>query len=512
MNSAERKIVSIEELTAIRERLRGESKVVVQCHGCFDIVHPGHIRYLRFAREQGDCLMVSVSGDDFVGKGHDRPYISENLRAENVAALEFVDWVCIDRNSWAGPALEALRPDIYVKGKEYERSADPRFAQEKELVESYGGAVIFSSGEVVYSSTAIIDRFRDRFALDHDRIRSFCQRHGLTRPGLEELVGRFSGLAVLVVGDAILDRYVHCDVTSVAAESPVLDAHEIGEQWFVGAAGLIAGQCAALGAQATMLTAVAAERAGADFASRLGGAGVRFEAVEEKLRPVYVKTRYLSDGNKIFKVNRGPYAPLSTVGSKALRERLASLAELHRGVIATDFGYGLFSSELVDEVSALPERGTPYFLDVSQASAASLLRFRRPACATPTEAEIRMALADHESGLSNLASRFYRATGAERLVITMGKRGAVVFQPPPPEGGRLDSDFLPSFVTYPVDTVGAGDVFLAATALAHLAGGGTAECLFLAMSLAALHVERLGNEAVDLAELLHYLRNCRELA
>lgn len=511
MNPSERKIVPSEELRRIREELRREGRVVVQCHGCFDIVHPGHIRYLRFAKEQGDCLIVSVSADDFVGKGHDRPYIGETLRAENLAALEFVDWVCIDRNDWAGPVLEALRPDIYVKGKEYERSTDPRFAREKELVESFGGAVIFSSGEVVYSSTAIIDRFRDRLALDRDRIRSFCQRHQLSRQGLEALVGRFTGLKVLVVGDAILDHYVHCDVASVAAESPVLNATEIGEEWFVGAAGLIAAQCAALGAEATLLTAVADDSTTADFARRLEATGVRFELVEEKQRPVYVKRRYLADGSKIFKVNRGPYAPLTSVGSKAMRGRLTSLAQEQKAVLVTDFGYGLFPSDVVDEVSALPERGVPYFLDVSQSSAASLLRFRRPACTTPTEAELRLAFADHESGLSNLANRFYRATEAKRLVITMGKRGAVVFQPPPPDGGRLDNDFLPSFVTFPVDAVGAGDVFLAATALSELAGGGAAG-LFLAMSVAALHVERLGNEPVDLPELLQYLRGSRELA
>ena len=90
------KIVDLDRLLALRESLRREGRTLVQCHGCFDIVHPGHIRYLGFAKTQGDVLLVSLSSDRHVNKGYDRPFINENLRAENLAVLEFVDYVYID--------------------------------------------------------------------------------------------------------------------------------------------------------------------------------------------------------------------------------------------------------------------------------------------------------------------------------------------------------------------------------------------------------------------------------
>ena len=136
-------------------------------------------------------LVVSVSSDRTVGKGVNRPYINEELRLENLAALEIVDYVCLDDHDWAGPILEALRPDVYVKGKEYETSADPRFLEERALVEGYGGSVIFSSGEVVYSSTFILEQFRHRFQLESEKIRAFCRRqrhrprHARPTPGRE---------------------------------------------------------------------------------------------------------------------------------------------------------------------------------------------------------------------------------------------------------------------------------------------------------------------------------------
>ena len=104
---ADKKIHSIASLQAERARLRKAGKTLVQCHGCFDIVHPGHIRYLRMARSLGDVLVVTVSADDVVMKGYDRPYIPEDLRLDNLAELACVDYVA--RAKMSGPAQSSRR-------------------------------------------------------------------------------------------------------------------------------------------------------------------------------------------------------------------------------------------------------------------------------------------------------------------------------------------------------------------------------------------------------------------
>jgi len=131
---------------------------VVHCHGCFDIVHPGHLKYLQFAHQQGEVLVVSLSGDDAIEKPDGKaPYMPQEFRAESLAALEFVDHVVVSETPTAEPIIRALRPDIYIKGKDYERSTHPGFLAEKALVESLGGRVMFSSGDVLFSSSAILD-------------------------------------------------------------------------------------------------------------------------------------------------------------------------------------------------------------------------------------------------------------------------------------------------------------------------------------------------------------------
>src|ERR1700689_4441555 len=130
--AANQKICNLERLTAIRQKAREAGRVVVHCHGCFDIIHPGHIQHMQYAKSLGDELIVTVSADSHVSKGVDRPLIPDDLRAVSLAALECVDWVYVNSHPTAVELLEELQPDIYVKGKEYEQNHDPRFMAERE--------------------------------------------------------------------------------------------------------------------------------------------------------------------------------------------------------------------------------------------------------------------------------------------------------------------------------------------------------------------------------------------
>lgn len=496
------KYAAVQDLMVIREEHRRDGKIVVQCHGCFDIVHPGHIRYLKFAREQGDVLIVSVSGDDVVAKGFDRPFINEKLRVENLAALEFVDHVCLDNSTWAGPILDQLKPDVYVKGKEYETNADPRFLKERQLVEDYGGKVIFSSGDVVYSSTDLIDRFRHRMPLERDKIEFFCAQHAVSRVVLEQLINTFSERRVLVVGDASLDRYISCEALGLASEEPILSVAPVREEWHVSDAGLVACQMSLLGASVQLLTAFHDDEHNDRFCDTVGRCGVELDLVENDRRPVYLRTFYLVEDTKVFKITTGRYTPLSSVTIKGIITRLEARLPTCEALVVTDSGNGLFGPELLASIASLcRDRGVPYFVDVSHTGQANVLKFEHPRLATPTEDELRFALGDKESGLSNLAARYVRETGAEKLILTLGKRGAILFTPPGDGTGRLRTDYLPAFTQHAVDAVGAGDVFLAALVLAEASRVPTPHGLYLGSLLASMHVRSIGSEPTRLVDL-----------
>src|SRR5581483_10733096 len=175
-----RKVRSLNELLSFRDQARRDGQTVVHCHGCFDIVHPGHIHHLQYAKSLGDVLVVSVSADSQVNKGVHRPLIPDDLRVASLAALECVDAVYLNPDPTAAELLEQLKPDIYVKGREYERSIDPRFLRERDTVTRSGGRVVFSSGDIVYSSTALIGTLGNTDPFQDEKMRRFCSRYDLT--------------------------------------------------------------------------------------------------------------------------------------------------------------------------------------------------------------------------------------------------------------------------------------------------------------------------------------------
>ena len=141
-------------------QLKKEGKKIVHCHGCFDLIHPGHIKYLQAAKRMGDILVVTLSPDKYVDKGPGRPVFSEDLRAECLAALECVDYVAINEWPTAEETLRHLRPHYYVKGQEFESLEDKtgKLQREYQVLQEIGGEMRFTQ-EIVFSSTQLLNKY-----------------------------------------------------------------------------------------------------------------------------------------------------------------------------------------------------------------------------------------------------------------------------------------------------------------------------------------------------------------
>ena len=155
------KIIPRSEAAALGERLRGEGRTIVFANGCFDLLHVGHIRYLRGAKEQGGVLVVGVNSDGAVKalKGHGRPLMPEVGRAELVAALEFVDYVIVFDDLTVESLLLDLRPDVHCKGTDYTEQSVP----ERSVMESLGGKIRITGDPKGHSTREILADIRKRF-------------------------------------------------------------------------------------------------------------------------------------------------------------------------------------------------------------------------------------------------------------------------------------------------------------------------------------------------------------
>ena len=200
------KILSLEDLASKAEELRQQEKRIILCHGTFDLLHIGHIRHLQNARKEGDVLITTVTGDSYVNKGPGRPVFPEHLRSENLAALACVDFVAINQAITATNIISLVKPDAYVKGKEYQNDKDDltgNIAFERDAVEQHGGELIFTE-DITFSSSNLLN---ENFGIFTSETKSFLKsiQKQYTDTDLIQMLKNLVNLRVLVVGDAIID-------------------------------------------------------------------------------------------------------------------------------------------------------------------------------------------------------------------------------------------------------------------------------------------------------------------
>lgn len=155
------KLKTFEELEKVLEEEKKEGGKIVHCHGVFDLLHPGHIRHFKEAKKQGTKLVVSITPDRFVNKGPGRPAFNEALRVETLASLNCVDYVVLNDSPDAVSCIKKIKPNIYVKGKEYaDHAADVtgKIADEVRAVQAAHGSVFYTD-DIVFSSSSLLNRY-----------------------------------------------------------------------------------------------------------------------------------------------------------------------------------------------------------------------------------------------------------------------------------------------------------------------------------------------------------------
>lgn len=464
--------------------------------GCFNVLHPGHIRLLRFARSCGDRLVVGVEADALAGGN---AHVPETLRLEGVRSCSFVDDAFLVVRSHV-EEIRRLRPAVVVKGREHEQRYNP----ELEALEAYGGKLVFSSGEVEFTSRDLIRR---EFEFGEGRTvklpAGFMVRHGISIERLRELVALFAERRVLVVGDLIIDEYISCDALGMSQEDPTLVVKPVDAQRFIGGAAIVAGHAAGLGASASLATVTGLDDE-AVFASReILSRGINFLNLRDETRPTTLKTRFRCEGKTLLRVSRVQQANIST----ELQEQLVSIAGASLDevdlLVFSDFNYGVLPVQVVDSLTARCLTRSVVTAADSQSSSqiGDVGRFRNMDLLTPTEREARLSVRSAEDGLAVLAERLRATTNSKNVFLKLGGEGALICaeisdsQPWP-------SDRIEALNPAPKDVAGAGDSMLIAGGLALACGANVWEAACIGSIAAAIQVGRVGNTPITAAEML----------
>ena len=141
-----------------------KNKKIVLCHGVFDVLHLGHVRHFKEAKQKGDILVVSVTSDNFVNKGFGRPYYDLKTRMQTLEALETIDYIIPSFSLTAEHNLNLVRPNIYCKGPDYRNKPDitENLRKEKRILKKFNGSMYFTS-DIILSSSSLINSLSNTF-------------------------------------------------------------------------------------------------------------------------------------------------------------------------------------------------------------------------------------------------------------------------------------------------------------------------------------------------------------
>jgi rfaE bifunctional protein nucleotidyltransferase chain/domain len=386
---------------------------LVLSHGCFDLLHLGHIRHLQEARAMGSRLVVSITADKYVDKGPGRPQFSTEQRREALLALKCVDDVVISDSATAENVILQVKPQIYAKGGEYsscEGDALKRLELEREAVERIGGRLHFTASEK-WSSTKLLRSIRlpekTLEYLDQKR-RSGCL------PLILEAFEKADQKKIIFTGETILDSYVYVrPLAKPSKEFMLATLYDHTEEW-----------------------------AGGVVAASMHCEWKRKQTITNYSPHAVTKRRFVdADFNrKLFEVYRG-----KTVRRWPMDHLDSFYAEIKEAdiVIAMDFGHGWFE----DADRRYLESNSKFFAVTAQSNAGNwgenlITKYIRADYVCVDAQEHRIA---------NERLPMHKAR-----TITMGRRGA--------RSAHKNEVEVPAFADGGIDTMGAGDAFFATAA------------------------------------------------
>ena len=496
----ERKIKTPAQLRELLGQPPRDRKVIM-CHGTFDLVHPGHIRHLIYAKSKAAVLVASLTADVHIEKANHRPFVPQELRAMNLAAIEVVDYVVIDFNAKPLENLRVIQPDYFAKGYEYsEGGIHPKTLEEKEVVEGYGGELLFTPGDIVYSSSAIIETSPPNLA--YHKLGSLMDAEGIGFSHLREAVRSIDGTKIHIVGDTIVDSYTYCTLIGGNTKTPTFSLKFDRQVDFVGGAGIVAKHMKNANADVTFTT-VLGDDAMKDFVLRdLEAYGVRCNAVIDPTRPTTQKNLFTAGGYRLLKVD--------SVDNRSISEKIASTfvgyisSAKADAVVFSDFRHGIFNSSTIPQLTrAIPQES----LRIADSQVATrwgnILDFQGFDLITPNEREARFALGDQDSIIRPLALDLYRRASCKYLILKLGERGIITYRTPDP---NVRSFFtMDSFAEHVVDPVGAGDALLAYSTVALVVSKNPLIASILGSVAAAMACERDGNSPIGPEDMLDRL-------
>jgi len=501
--SSDEKIVSLSDLAKICREFKIKKKKVVLSRGCFDLLHPGHIRHLKAAKKYGDILIVTIIPDKFVQKGPERPVFNEHLRAESVASLSDVNYVALETDENFVKTITLLKPDFYVKGKEYSGSVEGETStilQEETALRKIGGEIRFTD-EITFSSSSIIN---ERFDLLSKEAKEYLKslKKEYTSDRIITLLKELKDLKVLIIGDVILDEYVFCKAIGKPEKAAVVSTKFLYNEVYAGGSLAVANHVAGFVKNVHLVSCLGNDNK-EEFIKKNLRPNVRSRFFIRKYAPTIVKTRYLEkfERSKLFEVSQINDEFIDQPLEESIVDYLKDTIPRYDMVIVADFGHGLITPKIQETIV----KHSKFTAVNAQTNSTNfgfnlITKYNNIDYISIDERELRLPYRQKFGELEPLIKRASDDTKCQRINITLGGSGSIYYQ----EGKTY---FVPIFSNRVVDSLGAGDAVLSITSLLAKKEVPPKIIPFVGNVVGGLKVKTIGNkEPINPNDLFTFIR------
>ncbi len=499
-----KKILTLDELVAKVKCHKVEGNIVVQCFGVFDLIHPGMIKHLTQAKKQGDVLIVTVIKDKDVRRGPGRPVFHENLRAQNVASLEPVDYVCLVDDERPFECVQMIKPDVFAKGQagneRYHNIHEKIFEVEREMY--FGKSKIYETDGFSFSSSQIINQFLDIYPEDTKSfLKSFSKKYSFQ--DISNNLNSLKDMKVLVIGDGIVDEYHYCQPMGRAMKVNLVVNKYLTDEVFAGGAFAIANHVAGICGKVHLVSLLGSHDTREEFIQNNLKPNITTKFFLREDGPTVIKKRYVHEylNQKLFEINYINDSFVHEDLESKIIEYLKAEVPKYDLVLVSDFGHGFIGNSIYKTIESLAKILTINTQTNAANSGYNLItKYHSPNFVCLDETEIRLAAQDKYGNIDDIAKNIREMIRTDCLIVTLGKKGSIGIN------SNNEINRTPIFSTKVIDTIGAGDAFFSFTAPCFAKGMPLDLVSFIGNAVGALAVQIVCNKkSVEKHELLEFI-------
>ena len=469
----------------------------VLTYGHFSTIHPGHIRYLNYARSKGTNLVVALKGDKIENNKNIYNY-NQKERSEALNSLNIIDdIICLKKNE-IDELTKILEPAFLAFGKEFENPEEETIKKAIKLQRLNNRKVIFHAGEIIYSTSELLKGSQNELSQKrNNQFLSSAKRQNLSLSTLQKSLKAWKSAKLLVIGDTIVDQYAACEALGLSAEAPVLVVKELEKKNYIGGAAVVASHIKALGASCEFISIVGDDDTSKYVKDTLLERGIKPVLISDQTRPTTLKKRYVVENQKLFRVSKLEDHNLNKEIEDKLIYEIEEKAPFVNGIVISDFVYGVITKNVLESIKKLSNKyGLLVFGDLQCSSqVGSIIKFKDFSLICPNEKEARIAMQDKDSGLENLSRKLIKITNSENLIMKLGAQGFIAYSKD--KKGGFNSQSFPALSVNPIDVAGAGDSLLAVMAVGLSSGEEVMPTATLGCIAASLAVESMGNIPIE---------------